>query len=339
MTWWHSSEAGKGHKALTGALLFVMIPTAAAAHGVPGGRGNESATALDWLLTGWSWRPDVLLFVAVLGIVYTAGWWRLKKQRARIAKKWQLGLYLTGLAIICLALLSPVDTFGSSLFFVHMIQHELLIMVAPPLLLLANSLPVVLWGLPRSLRRTIGRLFLRGAFFRQVVRAVTWMPVAWFLYVATLWGWHHPIAYQLALRNEILHDLEHLSFFLTGILFWWPVVNPAPRLHGHIAYGFRILYVFLAAGQNTLLSAVLGLTERVLYPYYTTAPRLFGLTALEDQVIGAAIMWVPGGMMYVITTLVLLNCHFDHEERVTRRAEMKAAVYASNVHGATPGEG
>jgi len=272
-------------------------------------------------LASWDFRPDVIMIVATLGALYAAGWWRLKRQGARVARIWQLVLYGAGLLIIGLALLSPIDTFGSFLFLIHMIQHELLVMVAPLLLLLANPLPVILWGLPRGLRHGIGSLLTPGSFVRLLLKALTWMPVAWLLHVMTIWGWHHPAAYQAALRHEILHDLEHLSFFLTALLFWWPVVNPAPRVHGHIAHGFQILYILLAAGQNTLLSALLGLTERVLYPYYTTVPRLFGLTALDDQALAAAIMWVPGGMMYVITTLVLVNSYFNYEERMTRERE------------------
>lgn len=273
------------------------------------------------LATSWDWRPDVILVVALLGTAYAAGWWHLRRKGTRIARTWQLTLYLAGLAIIGLALLSPIDTFGSFLFFMHMIQHELLVMAAPLLLLLANPLPVILWGLPRRLRQGVGHLLIRGALFRRVLRRLTWMPVAWLLYVATLWAWHHPMAYQAALRNEILHDLEHLSLFLTALLFWWPITNPAPRLHGHIHHGSRIVYVLLATLQNTFLAALIALTEHVLYPYYATAPRPWGLTALTDQITGGLIMWIPGGMMYVITALVLVARLLNYEEQMMRQRE------------------
>ncbi|MFQ5873830.1 MAG: cytochrome c oxidase assembly protein [Dehalococcoidia bacterium] len=279
---------------------------------------------LKAFLLSWNWRPDVIGIVATLGAVYALGWWRLWKQGARVARKWQLALYLTALVATSLALLSPIDTYGSFLFFMHMIQHELLMMVAVPLLLLADPLPVILWGLPRNLRRGIGHLLIRGAFFRRVLRALTWMPASWLLYVITLWVWHYPPMYQASLQNEFVHDAEHLSFFLTAILFWWPIVNPAPRVHGYISYGFRIAYVVLAALQNTLLAALIALTERVLYPYYVTTPRLWGLTPLGDQITGGLIMWIPGGMMYVITALVLVARMLDHEVQITRQREAMA---------------
>lgn len=290
-------------------------------------------------LLSWNWRPDVIGIVAALGIAYSLGWWRLRRQGARVARKWQLSLYLTALAAISLALLSPIDSFSPFLFFMHMIQHELLMMVAAPLLLLADPLPVILWGLPGSLRRGIRHLLIRGAFFRRVLRALTWMPVSWVLYVATLWMWHHPTMYQASLRNGFLHDAEHLSFFLTAILFWWPVLNPAPRVHGYIPYGFRIAYVVLAALQNTLLAALIALAERVLYPYYSVAPRLWEVTPHEDQITGGLIMWIPGGMMYVIAALVLVHRMLDHEESVTRQREVKASMYRSAAQGAAKSEG
>ncbi|GIX49713.1 MAG: membrane protein [Candidatus Tectimicrobiota bacterium] len=232
-------------------------------------------------LASWSWRPEVLLVLGLLGSTYVTGWCRLRRLQARSASGGRLAFYLAGLGVLALGLLSPIDTFGAFLFFMHMIQHELFVMVAPPLLLLANPLPVLLWGLPRAARRRLGRLLTRQALTRRLLRTLTHMPVALPLYVLTLWLWHLPAAYQAALRLEVVHDAEHLTFFATALLFWWPIVNPAPRLHGHIAYGLRLVYVLLAALQNTLLAALISLTERVLYPYYEAVPRLWGPDAAQ----------------------------------------------------------
>ncbi len=273
------------------------------------------------LLTWWNWRSDVILVAAVMGILYATGWWRLRKRGSRTATKWQLALYLGGLATVCLALISPIDSLASVLFLVHMIQHELLTMIAAPLLLLANPLPAFLWALPRRPRHRIGRVLTRGALLRRGLRAVTWMPVAWFVFVGNLWAWHHPAAYQAALRSDPIHDIEHLAFFGTALLFWWPVINPAPRVRGHIHYGLRILYVFLAAGQDTLLAGLIGLADRVLYPYYTAAPGLGGLSPLDDQAWGGVIMWVTGSTIYTTAILLLVAKAFDHEAQVPRLRE------------------
>lgn len=283
---------------------------------------------LSWdlkaFLASSNWQPEVTLVVGVMGALYAGGWWRLRRRGSRTATRWQLALYLGGLATVCLALLSPINSLASVLFFVHMVQHELLTMVAAPLLLLANPLAAFLWALPRRPRQQVGRLLTRGALLRRGLRAVTWMPVAWIVFVVNLWAWHHPAAYQVALRNALIHDLEHLAFFGTALLFWWPVINPAPRVRGHVHYGLRILYVLLAAGQDTLLAGLIGLADRVLYPYYTAVPRLWGLSPLDDQAWGGAIMWVTGSAIYTTAILLLVARAFDHEDRVMRLREAPA---------------
>jgi cytochrome c oxidase assembly factor CtaG len=268
----------------------------------------------------WHWYPTVGLSLMGLAAVYTVGWWRLRRRgHARAAGLWRLAAYLTGLASVALALLSPVDHLAEVLFTAHMIQHQLLLMVGAPLVLLGNPLPFVLWGVPRGLRLAIGATLVRQGVLRRALSTLTWMPVAGILYAATLWGWHVPAAYEAALGSEWMHDLEHLAFFGTAVLFWWPVIAPAPRFEaprGGLYYGLRIGYLVLAAAQNTLLGALIGLTERVLYPSYATAPRLFGLTALDDQALGGGIMW-SGGHMYLIAILVLVGQAMNQDARDT----------------------
>ncbi len=269
----------------------------------------------------WNWRPDVALVLLTLGSAYASGWWRLRRAGyARLARASRLIFYLSGLAAVGVALLSPVDRLAHLLLSAHMVQHLLLMMLAAPLLLLGNPLPVCLWGLPRRARRTVGRLFIRRAPLRRLLWAVTLMPVAWLLFVADLWVWHLPAAYEAALRNHAVHDLEHLAFFGTAILFWWPIIEPAPRLHERIPRGFAILYLIAATGQNTLLSALIALPERVLYPYYTTAPAPFGLSPLDDQALAGGIMWSMGHM-YLIPILLVVAKMLDREERLARWRE------------------
>ncbi len=272
------------------------------------------------LLVAWSLRPDVLFVLIALGTAYTIGWCRLRKRGARVARPWRLVVYLAGLGSVALALLSPIEALASQLFLMHMVQHELLIMVAAPLLLLADPLPIILWGLPRNFRLGVRRLLARGAMVRQILRSATWMPVAGGLFVVNLWAWHIPAAYEAALRNHLLHHMEHLSFFGTAVLFWWPIINPAPRLHGNLAYGFRILYVVIAAFPNVALGFTIAVTDRVLYPHYAAAPRLWDMSSLNDQALGGAIM-SEAGMMLLIPLLVLINRWLNHEERRTRLRE------------------
>ena len=146
----------------------------------------------------------------------------------------------------------------------------------------------------------------------------TFMPVAWTLYVVDLWAWHHPALYQMALRNEWAHNLQHLLFFSTAILFWWPIANPAPRMHRTISYGFRIVYLIAATLQNTLLGMAISLPERVLYPFYSVVPGLRDVTPINDQALGGGIMWVSGHM-YLIPILMLVARMFAHEEETLRK--------------------
>jgi len=273
------------------------------------------------LLASWDWRPDVVLVLVTLASVYASGWWRLREAGyGRLARTWGLILYLSGLAVVGVALLSPIAELAHVLLSAHMIQHLLLMMFGAPLLLLGNPLPISLWGLPRRARRAVGRLLTRNAPLRRVLWAATLMPVAWLLFVVNLWLWHLPAAYQAALRDHLIHDVEHLAFFGTALLFWWPIIEPAPRLHERIPRGFAILYLIAATGQNTLLSALIALPERVLYPYYGASSPSFGLSALDDQAMAGGIMWTMGHM-YLIPILLVLAKMLDREEQETRQRE------------------
>jgi putative membrane protein len=282
------------------------------------------ATGLGDLLRrlawAWDWRPAVLVLVGAFAALYVRGWWRLHRSpRTRgAAPGWRLAAYLVSLATVVVALCSPIELLAELSFTAHMVQHQLLLMMAPPLLLLAAPFPVILWALPPRLRRRAGALVVHPGPIRRTLRTLTGMPVAGVLYTVTLWSWHHPAAYEAPLRYPLLHDIEHLTFFGTAVLFWWPIVNPAPRLHRlgtGVMYGARIGYLILATAQNTLLGAVLGLSERVFYPSYAAAPRLLrDWGPVDDQAFGGGVMW-SGSHMFLIAVLVLLHRAMDAEGR------------------------
>lgn len=281
------------------------------------GKAYAHTETTDLPFAGWHWRPDILIVLIFFCAVYVQGWLRLRR-RTRIAVSYgQIGLYLGGLGVLFLALLSPIDALATSRFSMHMVQHLLLVMIAPLLLLLANPLAVFLWGLPPGARQRLGRLLNVRSPLRTWFWALTCMPVTWSFYVINFWGWHHPYLYQMALREGWLHDAEHILFFLSAFLFWWPVVNPAPRLHGSISYGLRIVYLIAATLQNTLLGMVISLPEKVLYPFYEAIPRLMDLSPINDQALGGGIMWVSGHM-YLIPILVLVARMLIREEESVR---------------------
>ncbi len=199
----------------------------------------------------------------------------------------------------------------------HMIQHVLLIMVAPPLLLIANPMPVLLWGLPHKWRlrvgHAIGHLLHRDGKMRDLLRTITAPGIIWLVWVISLFGWHDPAMYNAALRYEFIHDLEHLSFFLASMLFWWHVTGAGPRIHKQFGYIGSIAFVLIAVPPNMALGVWLAFNSNVIYSYYEAVPRLWGIDAVTDQRIGGVIMWIPGSMMFMLAALILAAQYLGSE--------------------------
>jgi putative membrane protein len=282
------------------------------------------------VMTDWHWRWDVVAVLVLFGSVYIRGWARLKRAGGE-AKLAHLGFYGLALAAMGCALLSPVDELASYLLIAHMVQHELLMMAAPPLILLSNPVPILTWGLGRSSRFRAGTLLSRPSFLRRARDLLGSMPVAWSLYVANLWAWHHPVLYEAALRNPWIHDLEHLLFFLTALVFWWPIIRPVTR-PAPIQDGVRILYLFLAAAQDALLSGLIALSSTILYPHYEAVSRLWDLTPREDQIGGGIVMFAVGSTTYLVAILFLVNALLG-EGRRKRSAKGALRHRAEKVEG------
>jgi putative membrane protein len=197
---------------------------------------------------------------------------------------------------LAVALLSPLDRLAHTLFLAHMTQHMLLIVVAAPALLLADPFPVVIWGLPRAVRRATPRWLRRAALPGRLWRALTPLPFTWLTYALILWLWHLPLAYDSALGDRLLHDVQHVTFFVGAILFWWPVIDPAPHFRAAAPYGRRIAYLLLAAFQTAALGLLLTLSPWVLYASY----------AADDQIWGGIVMWGVGGAIDMLAILILM---------------------------------
>ncbi len=292
------------------------------------------------ILLSWDWKIEVIMVLALAGTLYLRGWWLLR-QRAhghtrypgyrrspwRLTAVWRPVAYSSGLFVIALALLSPIDALGQQLFFMHMVQHLLLMMIAPPLLLIANPLPFLLWGLPYRWRLKAGRVLGRGlhrdASLRRVLRAATNPGGVWLIWVIVLIGWHDPTMYNAALEHAWVHDVEHITFFLASMLFSWHVTGAGPRIHKQFGLIGRTALVISAIPPNMLTGLVLAMATTVIYSYYTAVPRLWGITALADQQIGGFIMWVPGSMMYIVAALILVYRIVDREDHKPIMPETK----------------
>ncbi len=270
----------------------------------PAPPGPESAAAFGDL--SWNLRPEVVLPLLLAAGLYALGWWRLSRRASRPMARTRLGLAIGGLLAIALALVSPLDRHADSLFVAHMVQHMLLITVAAPALLLADPFPIVVWALPGPVRVRARRWLTRGSPFGRVWGSVTAMRVTWIGYAFVLWGWHVPVAYDAALSHRFVHDVEHVTFFIGAVLFWWPVIHPAPRFRRPVPHTLRIVYLVLSAFQTAALGLLLTLAPVVLYRSYAAAVRPEGLSALDDQAWGGVVMWGLGGLIDMLAVLVLL---------------------------------
>jgi putative membrane protein len=270
---------------------------------------------LSVILLSWAWRPEIILTLGLAAVVHLVGRSRLKRRGSgRLVAPWRSAAYLGGLAVLWIALMSPIDVLSGQFFFMHMVQHLLLVMIAAPLLWLADPMPIMIWGLPSSLRLEVGRWLQPGSTFRRIVRSLTTPGLVWLYFVTALAGWHEPRAYTLALENDLVHDLEHITFFGTAMLFWWHVIGSAPHIHRRLSRGMRIGYVLSVVPVNALIGISISFASQPLYPYYTTVSRVGDMTVLHDQMLSGVIMWIPGSMMYIIAALILIAQLIQAEE-------------------------
>jgi putative membrane protein len=280
----------------TPALLGLSWAGAAFAHAESGTSAN-----LPWH-GQWSFEPWVLTCLVLSAAWYALGTFRLWQHAGtgRGVERRQVACFAAGMAMLVLALVSPLDTLGSRLFSAHMIQHEILMIAAAPLLVVASPLAVWAWALPFEWRRAVGRFFHQPAW-RVPWRFVTGTGSAWVLHALALWLWHIPRWFDAALRSEALHTLQHLSFFLTALLFWWSVLGTVARRRS----GTALLSIFTTMVHTGALGAILTLSHSAWYAAYAATTYPFGLTPLQDQQLGGVVMWVPAGFVYIICGLLI----------------------------------
>ena len=273
------------------------------------------------LATAWSFEPAIVLAVAATGFLYARGVRELWRTRAgRGIRRWEAAAFLAGWLSLALALLSPLHPLGEVLFSAHMVQHELLMVVAAPLLVLGRPLVPFLWALPIGWRRGLGRWAKAGAA-RGTWRWLTAPLNAWLLHGAAIWLWHAPAAYEASLRSDLVHTLQHASFLGTALLFWYALVHGR---EGRLGYGAAVFYLFATAMHSGGLGALLALGGRPWYPIYAEATAAWGLTPLEDQQLAGLVMWIPAGLSYVVAGLALMAAWMRESERKTARWEARA---------------
>jgi putative membrane protein len=263
----------------------------------------------DWV--GAPWTPDPLVIGGLVAAVaiYTIGAVRLWRHAgaARGIRPWQALAHGAGLVVIAVALLSPLDRASDVLFSAHMAQHELLMLIAAPLIVIGRPLAAGAWALPRAARTRLSTLAPIG-------RVLTMPAVALLLHVFTRCVWHLPSAFDAALADERVHAFQHVTFFVTAVLFWWALLHGR---YGRIGYGIAVLFVFFTMLQSGLLAAMIGFADHPLYAHGERTAA-WGLDALHDQQRAGLVMWIPAGIVMMSIGIAILAAWLGQAERAMR---------------------
>ena len=298
------------------ALLATLLPGVAAAHD---GQAAESGEVLE-ALGAWSFDvPGTVLLLAVVGL-YGWGFRRLRRTAPRFQfPRWHLAAFGGGSLLLLIVLNSPIDTYSDDLFWVHMVQHMTVVMLAAPLLLLGAPLTLAL----RSSSERVRRASLVPLLRSRAVQILTYPPVALTLFVSSIWIWHIPTLYEAAINSGGLHFVEHTSFLFGALLFWWLIIG-VDATHLRPRHVTRTAILVLAILQNIGLALILTNLGEPIYESYEVAAALreWGPSALTDQRIGAGVMWVPGAMMFALAILATFYYWAEHEGFEGRRGDM-----------------
>src|SRR5437660_1185280 len=264
-------------------------------------------------MSHWVFDPSSLACLLASGALYVAGVSRLWARAGRRCgvRPWQVGAFAAGWIALVVALLSPVAAISEVLFSVHMTQHEILILVAAPLLVLGRPIVPFLWALSPRWRLRLGT-WSRNRYWSAAWKALTGPLVVWLLHGLALWVWHLPALYQAALGSAAIHAIEHTCFLVTACLFWWALIHGR---YGRVGYGVAVVFVFATAVHSEALGALLTFAPRVWYPLYAIRSSAAGLDALEDQQLAGLIMWIPFGVIFLIVALALFAAWLGEAER------------------------
>jgi putative membrane protein len=260
--------------------------------------------ATQAVLQSWSFPSYVTAINILMVFVYVRGWQALRAAMPYRFTAWRLISFVSGIAALEIALASPIDTLDPFLLTSHMLQHMILMMIVPPLILLGDPAIPLLHGMPLWASRDVLGPVLSWPPLQRLGRRLTHPVAAWLLMAIAMLGWHVPAAYEFALRSPGWHEIEHACFLVVSVLFWWPVVQPWPSRPQWPRWTMP-LYLLLADFVNSALSAFLTFSDRVLYPWYAAVPRLGGFSAQSDQVAAGVSMWVIGSFAFLIPAVIM----------------------------------
>lgn len=245
-----------------------------------------------------SWELGLTAVLMLTALVYIRGWVEIHMLGVGLLNGWHAISFLVGLCLTWLATASPISTLDHEMLTVHMVQHLLLMTLIPPLIWLGNPGRMLARAVPQQSLEVSGQS-LRWTAGRRLGRAITQPAVCWLAAAGALIGWHVPFLFALGMRSGVWHGIEQASFLLTGLLFWWPVIHPRPSASSSSQWTI-LLYLFLATLPCDILSGFLVFCDRVVYPFYSSAQRPLGFSALQDQQCAGALMWTCVTVVYLI---------------------------------------
>jgi putative copper resistance protein D len=296
-----------------GLLAFMMTGgQVALAHG-----GPVPELTLGTVLTSWSNDPLPWIGVVAATFGYLAAVLVVDyRHRRNPVPTWRVAAWLAGIVTIAIALESAVDVYASALFSVHMVQHMLLAMLAPPLLALGAPVTVLLRCSSPPLRRKV----LLPILHSRVVAALSWPLVAWAVFSIVLLATHFSPLFDAALENRDLHNLEHLLYLGAGLLFWWPVIGADP-IRWRLGRAARLAYLGAAMPVNTAIGLAIYFAPAVLYPHYVAVLRTWGPDPFTDQQIAGIVMWAVGDAAMLCALVLGIAAWLRAEETRSHRID------------------
>lgn len=267
-----------------------------------------------WILTARSFEPWVVAGLGLASLLYAIGIWRLYHEAGpeRILDRWRIASFAVGMLLLFLALCSPLDEAADQLFSAHMLQHILLMMVVPPLLVWSRPNIAFVWAFSRLWRKRIGRAW-SAAGFNRASKVLMHPFVVFVLFCGAFVFWHLPRPYVWGLEDEFVHSLEHLSFLLTALAFWTIIIEPSGQRH--LDYAATLLFLVVTVVVSDMPGALMVLSPRPLYSIHAAGAAAWGMSLMQDQQLAGLIMWIPAGAIYVAAAIWLFVRLLDESGR------------------------
>lgn len=288
-------RAARGTRVVIGVALCTPC---AAAHAHSLSASPAGTTSFGWRFPFW-----VTMLLAASLLLYSAGFVRLERRGAggRVVRRAYAAAFGAGWLALALALVSPLDALSGALFSAHMVEHEAMMLICAPLMVLGRPLGVMIWALPHTQRLALGRALHTRAWTACWRRLASPMW-AWSLHAAALWAWHAPVFFEAAVAHPLVHTIQHASFLLTALLFWRGIVGEGATRQGG---GNAMLSLFTTMIHTGALGALITLAPGIWYASYIEPTSALGLDPLQDQQLGGLIMWIPGALAYLVGALMV----------------------------------